>query len=257
MATATKEYITKMYDENYNAQKAQLDQNYQQGVSDLEGQQQKAQKQADANLTRTYVEAAKAAKNYGEVQNAYGLSSGAMAQAKLAQNNQLQSDLTAIRTAQQNVDADVEREKGLLAQQYAAAITKAKSENNMELARALYEQAREDDKALLQRQKEAANLMAGVGDYSLLAQLYGLTDAQLKRLQGGGRSSGGSGGSGSGLDSAKQAEMATYVENMLNGASGSRFDPSRVISGNNNLSDAEKEYAQAYLDAMLNAGYMK
>lgn len=255
MATATKEYITQMYDENYNAQKAQLDQNYQQGVSDLEGQQQKAQKQADANLTRTYVEAAKAAKNYGEVQNAYGLSSGAMAQAKLAQNNQLQSDLTAIRTAQQNVDADVEREKGLLAQQYAAAITKAKSENNMELARALYEQAREDDKALLQRQKEAANLMAGAGDYSLIAQLYGLTDAQLERLQGGGRSSGGGGGSG--LSPEKQAEMGTYVQNMLNGASGSRFDPSRVISGNNNLSDAEKEYAQAYLDAMLNAGYMK
>jgi hypothetical protein len=244
-----------MYDENYNAQKAQLDQNYQQGVSDLEQQQQKAQKQTDANLNRTYVESQKAAKNYDEVQNAYGLTSGAMAQAKLAQNNQLQSDLTAIRAAQQNVDADVEREKGLLSQQYAAAIAKARAENNMEMAQALYQQAKEDDAALLQRQKEAANLMAGVGDYSLIAQLYGLTDAQLKRLQGGGRSSGGGGGSGLSLE--KQAEMGTYVQNMLNGASGSRFDPSRVISGNNNLSDAEKEYAQAYLDAMLNAGYMK
>ena len=254
MATATKEYITQMYDENYNAQKAQLDQNYQQGVSDLEQQQQKAQKQTDANLNRTYVESQKAAKNYGEVQNAYGLTSGAMAQAKLAQNNQLQSDLTAIRAAQQNVDADVEREKGLLSQQYAAAIAKARAENNMEMAQALYQQAKEDDAALLQRQKEAATLLAGVGDYSLLAQLYGLTDAQLRKLQGGGSSRG---GGGSGLSFEKQAEMGAYVQNMLNGASGSRFDPSRVISGNNNLSDAEKEYAQAYLDAMLNAGYMK
>ena len=42
--------------------------------------------------------AAKAAKNYGEVQNAYGLSSGAMAQARLAQDNQLQAALNSLNT---------------------------------------------------------------------------------------------------------------------------------------------------------------
>ena len=76
----------------------------------MDYEQKQAQKQADANLNRTYVEAAKAAKNYGEVQNAYGLTSGAMAQAKLAQDNQLRGDLTSIRTAQQNADAQIERQ---------------------------------------------------------------------------------------------------------------------------------------------------
>lgn len=222
MSTQTKipDYITQMYDENYNTQKAELDQNYQQGVSDLEQEQQKAKKQADENLTRTYVEAAKAAKNYGEVQNAYGLSSGAMAQAKLAQNNQLQGDLTSIRTAQQAVDADVEREKSLLAQQYMAAIAKARSENNMQKAQALYEAAKEEDDALLQKQQAAANLMAGVGDYSLIGQLYGLTEEQIAKLQGStGGSSGGSGSSGNSgigaLSSSKMLEIDSYMKSLL------------------------------------------
>lgn len=283
MATATKDYINQMYDENYNAQKAQLDQNYQQGVENLQQEQQKAQKQTDENLTRTYVEAAKAAKNYGEVQNAYGLSSGAMAQAKLAQGTQLQGDMAAIRAAQQTVDADVEREKSLLAKEYAAAIAKAKAENNMEKAQALYQAAKEEDDALLQKQKAAANLMAGVGDYSLIAQLYGLTPEQVAKLQeyynstlegngtetgSSGSGSGGGGGnepkepeeetqSGSGLSATRAQEVSEYVQKMLDNASGSQFDPSRVIAGNSSLNQSEKDYAQAVLEELIGSGYMK
>ena len=49
----------------------------------------------------------------------------------------------------------------------------------------------------MQMQKDAGNLMAGVGDYSILAKLYGLTDEQLallNRKYGGGGGSGGGGG---------------------------------------------------------------
>ena len=178
------DYITEMYNKNRASQEAQLKTDYDQNAAELEDQQQKAQKQADANLTRTYVEAAKNAKNYAETQGAYGMSSGTMAQAKLAQNNQMQSDMTAIRTAQQTVEAEIQKEKDLLAKEYAAAITKARSENNMALAQALYQQAQADDDALLQKQKEAAALMASAGDYSLYKALYGLTDEQIAKLQG-------------------------------------------------------------------------
>lgn len=192
MAINSEEYINKMYDSSLASQKETLQQNYDQVASDLEAEKQKQQKAADANLTRTYVEANKAAKNYNEVQNAYGLTSGAMAQARLAQDNQLQGDLTAIRAAQQSVDADIERQRTLLGQQYASAIAKAQADNDLQRAQALYAAAKADEDRLLQQQKEAGNLMAGVGDYSILANLYGLTPEQLALLQKGSSGYGGS-----------------------------------------------------------------
>lgn len=179
-----KQYIKDMYDSQLKSQKETLTQNYEQNAAELERQQQAAQKQKDTDLTRTYVEAAKSQKNYDEVQNAYGLTSGAMAQARLAQDNQLQADLTAIRTAQQAIDADVEREKGLLSKEYQSAIAKAQADNDIALAEALYKQAQAEDERLKEKQKAAANLMAGVGDYSLLAELYGLTPEQVAKLEG-------------------------------------------------------------------------
>lgn len=191
MAINNEEYINKMYDSSLAGQKETLKQSFDQGSADLDAEQQKQQKATDAKLTRTYVEANKAAKNYNEVQKAYGLTSGAMAQARLAQDNQLQGDLTAIRAAQQSVDADIERQRTLLAQQYASAIAKAQADNDLQRAQALYAAAKEDEDRLLQQQKEAGNLMASVGDYSILASLYGLTPEQLALL---GRKGSGSGG---------------------------------------------------------------
>jgi transcriptional regulator with GAF, ATPase, and Fis domain len=189
-----KDYINKMYDASQESEKAGLQQGYDQANAQLEEQQKKAQQQTDANLTRTYVEAAKAQKNYNEVQNAYGLTSGAMAQARLAQDNQLQGDLTTLRAAQQNIDAGIERERGTLAQQYAAAIQQAQANNDLARAQALFEAAQAEDARLNQKKANAANLMAGVGDYARLAELYGLTAEELALLMG--KTGGGSAGSG-------------------------------------------------------------
>ncbi len=180
----TEEYINKMYDASLESEKAGLKQNYEQDTANLDAEQEKARKQTDANLTRTYVEAAKAQKNYGEVQNAYGLTSGAMAQARLAQDNQLQGDLTAIRTAQQDIDAGIERERSTLAQQYAAAIQQAQANNDLARAQALFEAAQAEEARLNQQKANAAALMAGVGDYARLAELYGLTAEELALLMG-------------------------------------------------------------------------
>lgn len=177
------DYINRMYDSSLAAQKAQLEQDYEQSLSDLDRQQQQTQKQTDANLSRTYMEAEKARKNYAEVQNAYGLTSGAMAQARLAQDNQQQADMTAIRAAYQEADAEIERQRGLLGKEYAAAIAQAQANNDLARAEALYAAAKEEEARLLAQQENAAALMAGVGDYSLYAQLYGLTPEQLAKLQ--------------------------------------------------------------------------
>lgn len=204
-------YINKMYDGSLESQKQTLASGYENNVSNIDASMEKQQKATDANLNRTYVESAKAAKNYGEVQNAYGLTSGAMAQARLAQDNQLQADLTALRAAQTDSDAQFERQRNLLAKEYSAAIAKAQADNDYQRAQALYNAAKADEDQLMQMQKDAGNLMAGVGDYSILAKLYGLTDEQLALLKakhggGGGGSYRRSGGSHGGTDAGLTAE---------------------------------------------------
>ena len=192
----SEDLINQMYDASLAGQKTQLEQSRDQGMADLQAEQERLQKQTDANLNRTYVEAARDQKNYAEVQNAYGLTSGAMAQARLAQDNQLEADLTALRGAQANIDANIEREKTMLSQQYMAAIAQAQADNDLKRAQALYDQAKRDEDALRQNQLDAGKLMASVGDYTILANLYGLTPQQLALLMPNGvpNASGGDGG---------------------------------------------------------------
>ena len=196
---STQDYINQMYDADLASQKQSLETNYQTGLSDLDAQKQKNQQTTDANLNRTYVEAAKSAKNYGEVQNAYGLSSGAMAQAKLAQNNQLQSDMTTLRAAQTEADAQIERQRGLLAKEYASAIAKAQADNDMARAQALYQQAKAEEDRLYDQQLQIAQMFAERNDdYSYYGRLFGLSDAEIAALNGRiNRGGGGGGGSGS------------------------------------------------------------
>ena len=203
------ELINQMYDASLAGQKTQLEQTRDQGLAELEQQQQKLQQQTDANLNRTYVEAAKDQRNYAEIQNAYGLSSGAMAQARLAQDNQLEADLTALRGAQAQVDANIERERTMLSQQYMAAIAQAQADNDLQRAQALYEQAKADEAQLRQNQKEAGNLMASVGDYTILANLYGLTPEQLEKLMPTKNTAGG--GTGGGEDVGGFATWEDYL----------------------------------------------
>ena len=177
------EYINKMYDTALEQQKAGLQQDYDNAVAQLDGQQEKAGQQAQANLSRTYVEAEKARRNQAEMHNAYGLSSGAMAQARLAQDNQTAANMTAIRTAQQEADASIARERDLLGKEYANAIREAQANNDLARAEALYKAAQEEEARLLAKQEGAANLMGNAGDYSRLGQLYGLTAEEIRILE--------------------------------------------------------------------------
>ena len=71
----------------------------------------------------------------------------------------------------------------------------------------------------------------------------------------GSRSSGGT--TAKKKDTAEDQEAKTFVENMLKNATGSRFDPQRVISGTNALNQNQKATAQEYLSQLLAQGYMK
>lgn len=138
-------YVNQMYDSQLKAQTESINQDKAAAMGQLDDQKIQAQRQTDANLTRTAVESQKAQKNYAEVKNAYGLTSGASAQARLASDNQLQADLTALRVAQQEGDAMRERDRNRLAEYYASAIREAQANNDLERAKMLYELAREEE----------------------------------------------------------------------------------------------------------------
>lgn len=183
MSDTATEQLKKLYDSQLTSTKEQLTQAYDQNVSNLDAQKAEAARQTQKNLTRTAVESQQAQKNYAEIQNAYGLSSGAMSQARLAQDNQLQADLTALRAAQQNTDDNIERQRVLLAKAYTSDLAKAQADNDLAKAQALYAEAKEQDDRLRQQQEDAAKLMASAGDFSLYANLYGLTPEQVAALQ--------------------------------------------------------------------------
>lgn len=204
------EQIKKMYASSLDSQKAQLETDYAKANEELAQQQKKAQQQTKANLTRTAVESQKAAANNAELYNAYGLSSGAMAQARLAQENQLQADLTALRAVQQQTDADAERQRTLLSQEYASAIRQAQAENDLAKAQALYERAALEEERLHQKQLAAEQTRAAqiaadaasqqsaleqqlaaakfvaqeTGDYSMYGALLGWSSEYIKKLNG-------------------------------------------------------------------------
>ena len=176
------ELIKQMYDSDLASKKSQLQQSYETADSEFTAAKEKNAQVTDQNLTRTAVESQKAAKNMAEYHNAQGLSSGARAQARLSLENQAAANMTALRAAQQESDAEIERQRALLAKDYAAAIAQAQADNDLQKAQALYEQAQKAEAALLAKQEAAAGLMAQVGDYSGYKTLYGMTDAQIAQL---------------------------------------------------------------------------
>lgn len=249
--STTEEKIAKMYEAQLKSQKEQIGTDYDQAVSDLDAQQQKNQQITDANLNRTAVEAQKAAVNNAELHNAYGLSSGTRAQARLAQENQLQADMTALRAAQQNADADTERQRSLLAKEYASAIRQAQAENDLAKAQALYAAAEEEEERLLAKQEAAAKLMADAGDYSRLGTLYGLSKNEIAALSGdtiieGGLVDEDIPTDDDSLSQTRRDEIYGWLEGYLtNKYLPAGFDPNRLIKGSSFLaSDAEREYAR-------------
>lgn len=206
------DYIRQMYEQQLAANKAQLESDYNQNVSNLAGEESKVGSNYYEQRRQTQANADRAQANYNEVANASGLNSGTRGQAQLARSNQLQSDLTTLNNAEAQNRAEIERQRTLLGQQYQNAIQKAQAENNMELAQRLYQEAVRVDESVIDASKndssraleilnmmlgqissdrnlaseearQAAEIAAAGGKYGLYGKLYGLSDDVVKRLE--------------------------------------------------------------------------
>lgn len=206
------EYIRQMYEQQLAASKAQLESDYNQNVSNLEGEESKIGSNYYEQRRQTQANADRSQANYNEIANASGLNSGTRGQAALARNNQLQSDLTTLGNAEAQNRAEIERQRTLLGQQYQNAIQKAQAENNMELAQRLYQEAVRVDESVIDASKndsqraleilnmmlsqissdrnlaseearQAAEIAAAGGKYGLYGKLYGLSDDVVAKLE--------------------------------------------------------------------------
>lgn len=244
-ATSQEEMIRKMYEASLAANKSQLESDYNQNLSDLgaeEGklgsiyyeQQRQAQAEADRNRQA-----------FQEYANARGLNSGTGGQAELAQQNQLAANMNNLRQSEAEKRAEIERQRQLLGQQYQSAIQKAQADNDLNLAKALYEEAVRVDESLTSAAKADADralqmfnilnssVMSSAGsNASAYAELLGISGGNTEQLNemydkaqqivssGGyyGRSS--SGGSSFKQATQNEIEWAEYYINIINKAGG-------------------------------------
>ena len=206
------DYIRQMYEQQLAANKAQLENDYNQNVSNLDSEASKIGANYYEQRRQTQANADRSQASYNEMANASGLNSGTGGQAALSRSNQLQSDLTTLGNAEAQNRAEIERQRTLLGQQYQNAIQKAQAENNMELAQRLYQEAVRVDESIIDASKndsnraleilnmmlnqvgserdyasqdaqKAADLAAAAGKYGLYGKIYGLSDDVIKRLE--------------------------------------------------------------------------
>lgn len=161
------QYINKIYDNVIDKQKNLLKENYTTAGGELDAEKQSVQQQTNTNLGRVNVEAQKIKEAYKGPK----LSAGAQQQAALAMDNQQKKNVTTMKTVQSEADAEIERQRKLLGEQYAAAIKKAQADNDMLRAQQLYEAAKAEDEQLLALKQEAGTRLAAMGDNSVLSSL--------------------------------------------------------------------------------------
>lgn len=171
-APATPDYtgqINDIYDKYLAAQRAQLDSSYEANMRELEAAAAKIPglyQQRGNDLNAQY-ERNRAALN--EQMAANGLNIGAGSQARLAQNTGYLNAYGQIQAAQADAQAAIEQQKAAREAEYQAAITQALRDNDYQRAVALTQEMKDQRNADLDR----AKLLAGYGDFSGYAQLYG------------------------------------------------------------------------------------
>lgn len=197
--------LNKVYDSAIESERQEAQMALNEALSKIEAAQAAEVASTDRNLTQTYINALKRNRNYNEVQNAYGLGSGNLAQARLAQALGLTEDLTDQRGVLADNAAARGQQRFSAGQSLRDALLSSLTANERKRAQALYDAAEAEEQTLIDTQKSVGNALAQQGDYSVLGKLYGLTQDQIDRLQGTGAyapkkeptNSGSSGGGGS------------------------------------------------------------
>ena len=162
-----KDYINKLYDSNNKTQQDLLKQNYTDGTAALNQEQSRVQQQTQEHVNRTQVEAQGAQNQYTGPK----LSLAAKQQERLSRDNTKQSNVSSLQQKQSQADAEIERQRQLLARQYETAIQQAQAENDMQKAQQIYEAAKAEEAKLLALKQSASTALAEKGDTTVRESL--------------------------------------------------------------------------------------
>ena len=167
-ATSQADYINAMYDANRAAQEASLRSAYEANVNTLDQQAAQLPTKYNAAVNQANAQAAINRANFNEAAAASGLNTGAGSQARLAQNNALLGNVSQIRQAQAEAQANLDNRRAQLEQEYRNAIADAVAQNDLQRAQALYQEAKRVDESIVNTAINQANL-----DWSVWSRLYG------------------------------------------------------------------------------------
>ena len=164
--------IGNLYDQQYNAQAAQLKTAYDKNVSDAQAAQAKIapQYQTQANQLATQYERNRRNANLQAMNS--GLNTGTAVQQNDAMNRVYQNNYATLRGNEIAAQAEAGRKLAGLATDYQNSLASARAEAENKKASALIEDQNKQNDWYDQQ----AKLMAGFGDFSAYERLYG-TDA--------------------------------------------------------------------------------
>lgn len=165
-ATSQEEYINAMYDANQKAQEEALKAAYEKNLGTLDYQQSQIAPTYNAAANDAGAQAAIQRANFNESANASGLNTGTGSQAELSMRNAEAANISAIRKAQADAQADLEQQRSQLAIEYQSAIREAIAQNELNKAQALYEEAKRVDESLVSTAINQANLNWQVWQYN-------------------------------------------------------------------------------------------
>lgn len=212
-------YIEQMYAAALESQLAQLESSYKQNISDLDSSIGTVNDTYTEQKRQTTGTSAQQAAAWREMANAYGLNSGAVGQAALAQNNQLQSNLNTLESAQSAALTEIEQQRTLLGQQYQLQINQAIAENDYNKAQALYQEAVRQDELLLEKQQLAIQTALQVAQMAMnQSQFNAEMDLSYAQLYGTGSGSSSSSGSGSNYSSDQTIGTTYSLDDMFDAA---------------------------------------
>ena len=151
------DYINAIYNAQNNAEMAALAAAYEANLSGLKTAEQQAAAQYEESRRQTAGQAARDQASWNELAVAQGLNSGAIGQARLAQNNQLQSDISTLQAAEAANKAEIEQQRALLGKEFQLAIIQAAANNDYERAMMLYQEAVRQEELLMAQEEAAAD----------------------------------------------------------------------------------------------------
>lgn len=150
--------VNSAYDAARDYQLAALQSAYDQSRMELESQREKIPQIYDAQANAVAANSARDSRAFNEYAAAAGLNSGTGGQAQLAMSNQRQSDLTEVRTAQADAQAELENQIAQLKTQYQNNVASAIAQGEYQRAAALLDEYRAAEQSVVSVAQSQADL---------------------------------------------------------------------------------------------------